>query len=378
MSDNLTLPTQQGPTDTPSAEPLLKVEGLTKHFPIYGGFPIKRKVGAVQAVDGVDLTVGVGESVGLVGESGCGKSTTGRLITRLLEPTGGKITYAGQDITHASRRQIAPVRSEIQMIFQDPYSSLNPRQTVGTIIKSPMEVNGINPPGGREAKVRELLELVGLNPEHYNRFPHEFSGGQRQRIGVARALSLNPKLIVADEPVSALDVSIQAQVVNLMQKVQEEMGIAFLFIAHDLAVVRHFSQRLAVMYLGKIVEVGDRDSIYNAPRHPYTHALLSAVPEVEIEDEGPSRERIRLSGDVPSPIHPPSGCRFRTRCWKAQDKCATEEPPLVQISGNRPGHLTACHFPEDPTTEPRDEDVILDPALKALEGDAEDGPADKK
>ncbi|MFC9291062.1 ABC transporter ATP-binding protein [Streptomyces sp. NPDC057052] len=378
MSDNLTLPTQQGPTDTPSAETLLQVEGLTKHFPIYGGFPIKRKVGAVQAVDGVDLTVGVGESVGLVGESGCGKSTTGRLITRLLEPTGGKITYAGQDITHASRRQIAPVRSEIQMIFQDPYSSLNPRQTVGTIIKSPMEVNGINPPGGREKKVRELLELVGLNPEHYNRFPHEFSGGQRQRIGVARALSLNPKLIVADEPVSALDVSIQAQVVNLLQKVQAEMGIAFLFIAHDLAVVRHFSQRLAVMYLGKIVEVGDRDSLYNRPRHPYTHALLSAVPEVEIEDEGPARERIRLSGDVPSPIHPPSGCRFRTRCWKAQDKCATEEPPLVQLSGNRAGHLTACHFPEDPTTEARDEDVILDPALKALESDAEGGPVDKK
>ncbi|MFJ4690114.1 ABC transporter ATP-binding protein [Streptomyces sp. NPDC088766] len=370
MSDNLTLPTQQGPTDAPSAETLLSVEGLTKHFPIYGGFPIKRKVGAVQAVDGVDLTVGVGESVGLVGESGCGKSTTGRLITRLLEPTGGKITYAGQDITHASRRQIAPVRSEIQMIFQDPYSSLNPRQTVGTIIKSPMEVNGINPPGGREKKVRELLELVGLNPEHYNRFPHEFSGGQRQRIGVARALSLNPKLIVADEPVSALDVSIQAQVVNLLQKVQEEMGIAFLFIAHDLAVVRHFSQRLAVMYLGKIVEVGDRDSLYNRPRHPYTHALLSAVPEVEIEDEGPARERIRLSGDVPSPIHPPSGCRFRTRCWKAQDKCATEEPPLVQLSGNRAGHLTACHFPEDPTTEARDEDVVLDPALRALEESA--------
>ncbi|MFF9057715.1 ABC transporter ATP-binding protein [Streptomyces sp. NPDC101213] len=378
MSDNLTLPTQQGPTDTPSAETLLQVEGLTKHFPIYGGFPIKRKVGAVQAVDGVDLTVGVGESVGLVGESGCGKSTTGRLITRLLEPTGGKITYAGQDITHASRRQIAPVRSEIQMIFQDPYSSLNPRQTVGTIIKSPMEVNGIDPPGGREKKVRELLELVGLNPEHYNRFPHEFSGGQRQRIGVARALSLNPKLIVADEPVSALDVSIQAQVVNLLQKVQEEMGIAFLFIAHDLAVVRHFSQRLAVMYLGKIVEVGDRDSLYNRPRHPYTHALLSAVPEVEIEGEGPARERIRLSGDVPSPIHPPSGCRFRTRCWKAQDKCATEEPPLVQLSGNLAGHLTACHFPEDPTTEARDEDVVLDPALKALENDAEGGPADKK
>lgn len=258
------------------------------------------------------------------------------------------------------------------MIFQDPYSSLNPRQTVGTIIKSPMEVNGIEPTGGREKKVRELLELVGLNPEHYNRFPHEFSGGQRQRIGVARALALQPKLIVADEPVSALDVSIQAQVVNLLKKVQEEMGIAFLFIAHDLAIVRHFSQRVAVMYLGKIVEVGDRDSIYNRPRHPYTHALLSAVPEVAMDDETEARERIRLAGDVPSPIHPPSGCRFRTRCWKAQDKCASEEPPLVQISGNRENHLTACHFPEDPTTEARDADVVLDPALKALE--AEDTP----
>ncbi|WP_031060361.1 ABC transporter ATP-binding protein [Streptomyces sp. NRRL F-5527] len=370
MSDNLTLPAQQGSTGA-STEALLKVEGLTKHFPIYGGFPIKRKVGAVQAVDNVDLTVGVGESVGLVGESGCGKSTTGRLITRLLEPTGGKIEYAGQDITHAKRKQLASVRSEIQMIFQDPYSSLNPRQTVGTIIKSPMEVNGINPAGGREKRVRELLELVGLNPEHYNRFPHEFSGGQRQRIGVARALALNPKLIVADEPVSALDVSIQAQVVNLLQKVQEEMGIAFLFIAHDLAVVRHFSQRVAVMYLGKVVEVGDRDSIYNRPRHPYTHALLSAVPEVAMDDESENRERIRLAGDVPSPISPPSGCRFRTRCWKAQDKCATEEPPLVQLSGNTAGHLTACHFPEEPTVAARSEDVVLDPALKTLENDGD-------
>ncbi|MET8579565.1 dipeptide ABC transporter ATP-binding protein [Streptomyces collinus] len=366
MSENLTLPAQQGTTGTAS-ETLLEVKGLTKHFPIYGGFPIKRKVGAVQAVDGIDLSVGVAESVGLVGESGCGKSTTGRLITRLLEPTAGSITYSGQDITHASRRQIAPVRSEIQMIFQDPYSSLNPRQTVGSIIKSPMEVNGIEPQGGREKKVRELLELVGLNPEHYNRFPHEFSGGQRQRIGVARALALNPKLIVADEPVSALDVSIQAQVVNLLQKVQKELGIAFLFIAHDLAIVRHFSQRVAVMYLGKVVEVGDRDSIYNRPRHPYTHALLSAVPEVGVDEETADRERIRLSGDVPSPINPPSGCRFRTRCWKAQDKCATDEPPLVQISGNRDGHLTACHFPEDPSTEARDADIVMDPALAALE-----------
>ncbi|MCM2576221.1 ABC transporter ATP-binding protein [Streptomyces meridianus] len=355
------------PRDSAPGEPLLEVKGLTKHFPIFGGFPIKRKVGAVKAVDGLDLAVHAGESFGLVGESGCGKSTTGRLITRLQEPTDGRILYRGKDITHANRKQLMPVRSEIQMIFQDPYSSLNPRQTVGTIIGGPMEINGINPPGGREKRIRELLETVGLNPEHYNRFPHEFSGGQRQRIGVARALALEPKLIVADEPVSALDVSIQAQVVNLLQKVKREMGIAFLFIAHDLAVVRHFSERVAVMYLGKIVEVGDRDSIYNRPRHPYTHALLSAVPEASVEEiEGEGRERIRLAGDVPSPVNPPSGCRFRTRCWKAQDKCATEEPPLVQIGGNRDGHLTACHFPEDPTTV-RDEAVILDPALASLE-----------
>ncbi|MET7760512.1 dipeptide ABC transporter ATP-binding protein [Streptomyces sp. NPDC005393] len=353
-------------------EPLLVTERLTKHFPIMGGFPIKRKVGAVQAVDGIDLTVHAGESFGLVGESGCGKSTTGRLLTRLLEPTGGTITYRGQDITHADRKALAPVRSEIQMIFQDPYSSLNPRQTVGTIISGPMEINGINPPGGHEARVRELLETVGLNPEHYNRFPHEFSGGQRQRIGVARALALEPRLIVADEPVSALDVSIQAQVVNLLQQLQRELGIAFLFIAHDLAVVRHFSQRVAVMYLGKIVEVGDRDSIYHRPRHPYTHALLSAVPDAAVvmaEDEANAtrRERIRLAGDVPSPINPPSGCRFRTRCWKAQDTCAREEPPLLRIEGNREGHLSACHFPEAPTIEAREEDVVLDPALIAAE-----------
>ncbi|MQY34989.1 Vitamin B12 import ATP-binding protein BtuD [Streptomyces sp. RB17] len=327
-----------------NTNPLLDVSGLTKHFPIKGGFPIRRTVGAVQAVDGLDFQVAEGESLGLVGESGCGKSTTGRLITRLLEPTGGKITYRGQDITHAGRRDLAPIRSEIQMIFQDPYASLNPRQTVGKIVSGPMEINGINPPGGRERRVRELLEIVGLNPEHFNRFPHEFSGGQRQRIGVARALALEPKLIVADEPVSALDVSIQAQVVNLLQKVQNELGIAFVFIAHDLAIVRHFSQRVAVMYLGKIVEVADRDDLYGNPRHPYTRALLSAVPEATVDAE--PRERIRLVGDVPSPINPPSGCRFRTRCWKATEKCASEAPPLVQVEGNKPGHLTACHYPE--------------------------------
>ncbi|WP_405019083.1 dipeptide ABC transporter ATP-binding protein [Kitasatospora sp. NBC_00070] len=353
MSNELTL--DKPDANPATGDPLLQLSGVKKHFPVMDGLLFKRQVGAVHAVDGIDLDVYANESVGLVGESGCGKSTLGRVVTRLLEPTDGKLTYAGQDITHASRKQLAPIRSEIQMIFQDPYSSLNPRQTVGAIIGAPMEINGINPKGGIQNRVQELLETVGLNPEHYNRFPHEFSGGQRQRIGVARALSLSPKLIVADEPVSALDVSIQAQVVNLLQQLQKDLGIAFLFIAHDLSIVRHFSQRVAVMYLGKIVEIADRKSLYESPRHPYTHALLSAVPEADPDDV---RERIRLVGDVPSPINPPTGCRFRTRCWKAQDKCATEEPPLVQLSGNLAGHLTACHFPEDGNTaavpEPRE------------------------
>ncbi|MBM7490751.1 peptide/nickel transport system ATP-binding protein [Micromonospora luteifusca] len=319
-------------------EPLLRVRGLSKHFPVRQGL---RATGLVRAVDGLDFDVRPGETLGLVGESGCGKTTTGRMLVRLLEPTSGSIEFAGRDITHAGRRELRPLRQDLQIIFQDPYASLNPRHTVGRIVAMPLQVNGIKPPGGIKARVQELLELVGLNPEHYNRYPHEFSGGQRQRIGIARALALRPKLIVADEPVSALDVSIQAQVVNLLRDLQRELGLAFVFIAHDLAVVRHFCQRVAVMYLGRIVEIGDRADIYERPQHPYTRALLSAIPDVT--KLGPAG-RIRLTGDVPTPLDPPSGCRFRTRCWKAQDICATEEPALVPRDGGR--QATACHFPE--------------------------------
>jgi oligopeptide/dipeptide ABC transporter ATP-binding protein len=326
-------------------EALLEVRDLQMHFPIRQGVVWQRQVGAVRAVDGVDFTVRAGESLGLVGESGCGKSTTGRLVTRLLEPTGGSIRFDGEDITHKRLSTMREARQNLQMIFQDPYSSLNPRHTVGTIIETPMKLNGINPAQGHKKRAQELLEIVGLSPEHYNRYPNEFSGGQRQRIGIARALALRPKLIVADEPVSALDVSIQAQVVNLLQDLQREFDLAFVFIAHDLAVVRHFSERVAVMYLGKIVEIADRESLYLRPQHPYTHALLSAVPEADPDSET-RRERIRLTGDVPSPINPPSGCRFRTRCWKAQEVCASHEPPLVQLTGSADGHRAACHFPE--------------------------------
>ncbi len=323
------------------APALLEVKNLKKYFPVKSSGLVRRTVAHVQAVDGVSFEVREGGSLGLVGESGCGKSTIGRLISRLYDPTEGEMLFEGRDIAPLSNRQMLPLRSEIQMIFQDPYSSLNPRHTVGTIVGTPLRVHKIVPEKKVLDRVRELLEVVGLNPEHYNRYPSEFSGGQRQRIGIARALALQPKLLVADEPVSALDVSIQAQVVNLLQDVQREFGIAFLFIAHDLAVVRHFCPEVAVMYLGKMVEIADRDTIYNHAHHPYTQALLSAVPDVKQAAVGGRRERIRLEGDVPSPINPPSGCRFRTRCWMAQDICAKVEPPLLQIA---PRHKVACHF----------------------------------
>ncbi|MFD8633424.1 ABC transporter ATP-binding protein [Streptomyces sp. NPDC059533] len=334
-------------TDSPDAvatpEVLLKVTGLTKHFPITKGL-LRRQAGAVKAVDGIDFDVRRGETLGVVGESGCGKSTMGRLITRLLEPTGGTVEFEGKDITHLGVAGMRPMRRDVQMIFQDPYGSLNPRHTVGTIVSAPFKLQGVTPEGGLKAEVQRLLSLVGLNPEHYNRYPHEFSGGQRQRIGIARALALKPKLVVADEPVSALDVSIQAQVVNLLDDLQEELGLTYVIIAHDLSVIRHVSDRIAVMYLGKIVELADNKSLYDAPMHPYTTALMSAVPVPDPRRRGAKSGRILLKGDVPSPISPPSGCRFHTRCWKATQICTTQEPPLVAL---KTGHQVACHHPEN-------------------------------
>ncbi|SFM70749.1 ABC transporter ATP-binding protein [Pimelobacter simplex] len=324
------------------AKPILEVDQLRMYFPVKAPGVFRRTVGQVQAVDGVSFQVAEATSLGLVGESGCGKSTTGRLITRLYKPTAGAIRFGGKDIAQAGASELKPLRREIQMIFQDPYTSLNPRQTVGSIVGAPLAIHKVLPKNKILPRVQELLEIVGLNPEHYNRYPHEFSGGQRQRIGIARALTLQPKLLVADEPVSALDVSIQAQVINLLQDIQNEFGVAFLFIAHDLAIVRHFCPEIAVMYLGKIVEIGDRESIYNNAHHPYTQALLSAVPDVKQAATGGRIERIRLQGDVPSPIEPPSGCRFRTRCPIAQEICARHEPPLLQIGRQ---HKVACHFP---------------------------------
>jgi oligopeptide/dipeptide ABC transporter ATP-binding protein len=342
-------PSGAGGGTTATTGDLLRVTGLTRHFPVTRGVVFRRKIGAVQAVDGIDFAVPHGQTLGLVGESGCGKTTTGRLLTRLDEPTGGKIEFDGTDISHLSVGAMRPLRREIQMIFQDPYSSLNPRHTVGSIVGAPLRLQHVTTDRSIKEEVQELLSLVGLSPEHYNRYPHEFSGGQRQRIGIARTLALRPKLIVADEPVSALDVSIQAQVINLMEDLQNELGLTYVVIAHDLSVVRHISDQVAVMYLGKLVEVADRDDLYARPRHPYTVALLSAVPvpkptRAHNRDQRQRRQRIRLTGDVPSPLNPPTACRFHTRCWKAQEICATEEPPLAELT---PGHQVACHFPEE-------------------------------
>ena len=331
------------------AEPILSVRELVKHFPVRQGVLFKRTIGQVKAVDGVSFDLQPGETLGVVGESGCGKSTLAQVLMRLEEPTSGSATFEGRDLFKVRGAELRRMRREIQIVLQDPYTSLNPRMTVGDIIGEPFEIHtDIAPKGSRPKKVRELLEVVGLNPEHLNRYPHQFSGGQRQRIGIARALALRPKVIICDEPVSALDVSIQAQVMNLLGELQGEFGLSYVFIAHDLSVVRHLSSRVAVMYLGKIVEIGTEDEIYERPSHPYTQALLSAVPVADPEVRG-QRQVIRLDGDVPSPIDPPSGCRFRTRCWKAADICATEAPKLEPRTD---GHLSACHFAETKSVVP--------------------------
>jgi oligopeptide/dipeptide ABC transporter ATP-binding protein len=328
---------------TTAGQPLIEVRNLVKHFPITSGVIFQRQVGAVKAVDDVSFEVVKGETLGIVGETGCGKSTTARLLVRLLDATGGQILFEGEDISERKGAALKALRREMQMIFQDPYSSLNPRKTVGSIIAEPFAIHGLLKGGGeRRKRVQELMDTVGLNPEHYNRWPHEFSGGQRQRIGVARAIALEPKLLVADEPVSALDVSIQAQVLNLLRRLQRQMGLTLVFIAHDLSVVRHMCDRVAVMYLGKVVELAPSESLYGFPRHPYTGALLSAVPVAD--PEGGRRKRQLLTGDVPSPANPPPACRFHTRCPKVQAKCSVDEPALED---KRNGTLAACHYPLD-------------------------------
>ena len=322
---------------------LLVVEGLKKHFPVNRGIVFQRQVAAVKAVDGVSFTVKRGETLGVVGESGCGKSTMARCIMRLIEPTAGRIEFEGREITGLSRHELRPLRRELMMVFQDPYASLNARKRVGAIVGEGLEVHGLGTPAEIKKRVQELLDIVGLNPEHYNRFPHEFSGGQRQRIGVARALAVNPKLIVCDEPVSALDVSVQAQILNLLKDLQKEFGLTYIFIAHDLNVVRHISDRVLVMYLGHVVELASRDALYHRPQHPYTGALLSAVP-VPNPELARSRQQILLEGDVPSPLNPPSGCWFHPRCPRAHlGVCDVREPELV--SGGSDQHQVACHYP---------------------------------
>lgn len=329
-----------------SIELALEARDLVKYFPAGKSMFLGRPTASVKAVDGVSFSLEKGTTLGIVGESGCGKSTLARVVTRLIEPTSGSIHLDGQDITHLSGKKLQMMRRQFQIIFQDPYSSLNPRHSVGQIIGSPMVVQNLVPKNGTKPRVQELMEMVGLNPEHFNRYPHEFSGGQRQRIGIARSLSLNPSVIIADEPVSALDVSIQAQILNLLEGLQKDLGLSVIFIAHDLSVVKHIADQVAVMYLGKIVESGPSPIMYASPAHPYTKALLSAVPVAE-PSQGRRQNRIILHGDVPSPIDPPSGCRFRTRCWKAQDICASHEPALVADSQ---GRLVACHFPEVPVS----------------------------
>ena len=322
-------------------EPLLSVRNLEKHFPVSRNKGLRKEKLTVKAVDGISFDLYPGETLGLVGESGCGKTTAGRTLLKLVEPTGGEIIFDGKDITNLKPSEMTPLRAQMQIIFQDPFSALNPRQTVGKIISAPFEIQKVTPEGGVKKAVEALMARVGLNPEHYNRYPHEFSGGQRQRIGIARAIALKPRFIVADEPVSALDVSIQAQVINLLSDLQREDGISMVFVAHDLSVVQHISDRVAVMYLGKIMEIAKSEEVFANPHHPYTKALLSAVPHPDPEAEK-TRERILLSGDLPSPMNPPSGCVFRTRCWKATAKCETDVPELLQVGNSQ----VACHFPE--------------------------------
>ncbi|MBR1215181.1 dipeptide ABC transporter ATP-binding protein [Bradyrhizobium sp. JYMT SZCCT0180] len=321
-----------------SAVPVLQVDGLVKHFQLSRGIILRRQVGLVRAVEDVSFEIGRGETLALVGESGCGKSTTGRLVLRLMDPTAGSVRFKGEEIADLGKDELRRLRRHMQIIFQDPYASLNPRMTVGEILAEPLRVHDIGDPASRETRVSELLDIVGLLPEHARRYPHQFSGGQRQRIGIARALAVNPDLIICDEPVSALDVSIQAQIVNLLQNLQQRFGLSYLFIAHDLAVVKHISDRVAVMYLGKLVEIADKKTIYAKPLHPYTHALLSAIPK---PDPSLRTKRVMLQGDVPSPFNPPSGCRFHTRCLHAQPRCSAEEPKLREAA---PGHRVACHF----------------------------------